>query len=120
MRLRDLADRRCLLLAPAAAQAHPHVWVDVAVGGALRRQAGGSPRSAITGASTKAFPAFALQGLDADGDGTYSPEELQPLAQENVESLADFDFFTFLSVGDYQAGFAAPTDYSPRPRRTTG
>ena len=60
----------------------------------------------------EAFSAFALQGLDTDGDGAYSPEELRPLAQENVESLAEYDFFTFVSVGDYRAGFAAPKEYS--------
>ena len=57
------------------------------------------------------FSAYALQGLDTDRDGKYSPQELEPLAKENVESLKDFDFFTFLSVGDYQAGFSAPKDY---------
>ncbi len=30
---------------------------------------------------------MAVQGLDTDSDGTYSKEELQPLAQVNVESL---------------------------------
>ncbi|HWT30348.1 MAG TPA: DUF1007 family protein, partial [Propylenella sp.] len=58
-----------------------------------------------------AFSAFALQGLDTNQDGRYAPEELAPLAQVNVESLADYGFFTFVSVGDYQAGFAAPQDY---------
>ena len=44
----------------------------------------------------------------------------QPLAKENVELLKEFDFFTFLSVGDYQAGFAAPKDYHHRPDGRTG
>jgi ABC-type nickel/cobalt efflux system permease component RcnA/ABC-type uncharacterized transport system substrate-binding protein len=57
------------------------------------------------------FSAYALQGLDLDRDGEYSPEELEPLARENVESVGEFDYFTFLSVGDYRAGFAAPTEY---------
>ena len=52
------------------------------------------------------FSAYALQGLDTNRDGKYSAEELKPLAKENVESLKDYDYFTFLSVGDYQAGFA--------------
>ena len=59
----------------------------------------------------EAFSAYALQGLDADRDGTFSAAELEPLAKENVESLSDFGYFTFLSLGDYQAGFAAPKDY---------
>src|SRR5688500_17790999 len=99
-----------LLLAPAEAQAHPHEWIDVA------SEVLFDGRGRIAGIRhhwrfDEGFSAFALQGLDADGDGTYSPEELEPLAQENVESLGDFDFFTFLSTGDYQAGFAAPKDY---------
>lgn len=59
----------------------------------------------------EAFTAFALQGLDTDGDGRHSREELEPLAKENVEALVDYGYFTFVSVGDYAAGFAAPENY---------
>jgi ABC-type uncharacterized transport system substrate-binding protein len=93
---------------PAAA--HPHVWVDVA------SQILFDTEGRMVGIRhhwrfDEFFSAYAVQGLDADGDGVLTREELQPLAQVNVESLHEFDFFTFVSVGDYNAGFAAPQDY---------
>ena len=41
------------------------------------------------------FSTYALQGLETKEKGVYSREELAPLAQINVESLKEFDFFTF-------------------------
>jgi ABC-type uncharacterized transport system substrate-binding protein len=58
-----------------------------------------------------AFSSYAIQGLDADGDGTYSDEELKPLAKINVESLKEFDFFTYLTVGDNELDFVEPQEY---------
>jgi ABC-type uncharacterized transport system substrate-binding protein len=111
LRFRDLLVAAVLAVAPSAASAHPHEWIDVA------SEVLFDPRGQITAVRhhwrfDEAFSAFALQGLDTDGDGLYSAGELEPLAQENVQSLADFGYFTFLSAGDYQAGFSAPKDYS--------
>ena len=110
MRLRHLLIGLPLLL-PAAAAAHPHEWVDVA-SEVLFDAKGQIIAVRHHWRFDEAFSAFAVQGLDTNGDGAYSPEELVPLAQENVESLKDFDFFTFVSTGDYAAGFSAPRDYS--------
>ncbi len=110
MRLRDIILIALLLLAPSLARAHPHVWVDSASEMVF------DDKGRITAVRhhwlfDEEFSAYALQGIDTNRDGKFSVEELKPLAKENVESLKDFDYFTFLSVGDYQAGFAAPTDY---------
>jgi ABC-type uncharacterized transport system substrate-binding protein len=110
LRFRRLLIALLVLLAPAGARAHPHEWVDVA----SEILFDGQGRVAAVRHHWRfdeGFSAFALQGLDSDGDGLYSPAELQPLAQENVESLGDFEFFTFVSAGDYKAGFGAPKDY---------
>jgi ABC-type nickel/cobalt efflux system permease component RcnA/ABC-type uncharacterized transport system substrate-binding protein len=99
-----------MLLPPAIAAAHPHIWIDSASEILFDKQ------DRIVGIRhhwrfDEAFSAYAVQGLDADRDGTYSRAELEPLARENVESLAEFYFFTELTVGTYLAGFDDPQDY---------
>jgi len=57
---------------------------------------------------------MAIEGLDTNKDGTYSKEELQPLAQVNVESLKDFDYFTFVHFEgeeDKTLPLKPPVDY---------
>ena len=57
------------------------------------------------------FSAFATQGLDADHDGKLSREELAELAKTNVESLKDFDYFTFARSALASSLSRMPTDY---------
>ena len=96
--------------APTIAAAHPHVWVttrsDIVFGAdgqmtAIRHHWTFDPT----------YSAFAVQGLDANGDGKLTPDELQDLAKENVESLADFNYFTSLKAGGVRQAFGAPRDY---------
>ena len=58
-----------------------------------------------------AFTAFAIQGFDTNGDGIYSREELSELAQVNIESMADFGYFTFGDNTRIELDFETPTDY---------
>jgi ABC-type uncharacterized transport system substrate-binding protein len=57
------------------------------------------------------FSAFATQGLDKNNDGTLSREELAELAQVNVESLKEFEYFTVGKNGAGNLTFAEPVDY---------
>ncbi len=109
-RARILALLAALMVFPDAGGAHPHVWVDAASEIVFDNE------GRITAVRhhwrfDEAFSAFAVQGLDTDGDGAYTREELAPLAQINVESLSEYEFFTFLSAGDDEAGFSEPRDY---------
>ena len=103
-----------LLAVPVAvstgAGAHPHVLVDAA-SEIVFDEKGRIAAVRHHWRFDEAFSAFAVQGLDTDGDGAYTREELAPLAQINVESLSEYEFFTFLSAGDYEAGFSDPRDY---------
>lgn len=56
------------------------------------------------------FSAFATQGLDENGDGQFSREELVELAQINIDSLKDFEYFTFVQMGEKDPAYAAPSD----------
>lgn len=92
------------------AQAHPHVWVTSR--STIVYGPGGDP-TAIRHAwrFDEMFSAFAIQGLDTDGDGVYSREELAELASVNVTSLKEFGFFTHVSSGGKEAKFRPPVDY---------
>ena len=80
------------------AQAHPHVWVTST--SELVYGADG----AITGIRHSwkfddMFSTYALQDIQTKTKGVYTREELAPLAQINVDSLKEFDFFTFARTG---------------------
>lgn len=109
--------RLCLcaafVIAPSLAIAHPHVWVD-SRSDILFDDDGRIDAVRHSWTFDEMFSAFASQGLDTDGDGTLSREELQPLAQVNVESLYEFDYFTFLGVigiDEVYGVFSDPIDY---------
>ena len=81
------------------AHAHPHVWATV------RSEIMFDAKGQITGVRhawtfDEFYTAMAVQGLDTNGDGVFSEEELKPLAEVNVNSLKDFDYFTFVHIGD--------------------
>ena len=44
------------------------------------------------------YSAFATTGIKARTKGQFTREELQPLAQLNVESLKDFAYFTYAKI----------------------
>ena len=93
-----------------AASAHPHVFVESRAE-VVFDEAGRLSAVRHVWSFDEAFTAFAVQGLDENGDGELSREELQPLAQVNVESLAEYDFFTFLHQDGADIAFEPPSEY---------
>jgi ABC-type uncharacterized transport system substrate-binding protein len=93
-----------------SASAHPHVWVVSA--SELIYAADGSI-SGVRHAWTfdDMFSTYALQGIEAKTKGAYTREELAPLAQTNVESLKEFNFFTFAKADGKKERFLEPVDY---------
>jgi ABC-type uncharacterized transport system substrate-binding protein len=92
------------------ADAHPHVWVTI------KSQVLYDAEGRVTGVRhawtfDEMFSAFAVQGLDTDGDKVYSAKELAPLAEVNVQSLKEFDYFTFGKLDGKGAAFRNPVDY---------
>jgi ABC-type uncharacterized transport system substrate-binding protein len=89
--------------------AHPHVWV------AARATVLFDKDGRIAGVRNvwtfdEMYSAFATQGLGKDGKPP-TREELQPLARTNIESLAEFDYFTFAREAGKKAAFQEPSDY---------
>ena len=99
-----------MLVFAGEARAHPHVFVDMKSAFVIDAE-GRLTAVRHVWRFDEPFSAYAVQGLDSDGDGTYNREELTELAKVNVESLEEFDFFTFLEFSDEAVSFAAPTDY---------
>lgn len=93
----------------ASVYAHPHVWVTARTELVFNGPVMESVRHVWQ--FDEAFTSFAIQGLDTNEDGELSHEELQPLAKVNVESLQEYDFFTYIEGGDFEAEFADPKEY---------
>ena len=97
------------------AAAHPHVWVSA------REQVIFDAKGeieAIRHAWTfdEMYSAFVTEGQGKDGQ-LMTKEELAPLAKSNVESLAEFDFFTYAKVANAKIEFGMPIDYSLEQRK---
>lgn len=96
---------------PSAALAHPHVWVtvktDVLFDGA-GRISGFRHRWTFD----EFYSAFAVQGMDKNGDGKFDRAELEPLAKVNIESLSEFGYFTFAWLGKEALERGEPQDYA--------
>jgi len=108
----SLAVAVCIGFATAA-DAHPHVWATV------RSEIVFGPDHRITDIRhawtfDEFYTAMAVEGLDTNKDGVYSKEELAPLAKVNVESLKEFDYFTFVHLDgedDKPLKLKPPVDY---------
>ncbi len=97
-----------LVLQSSVARAHPHVWV------AVRSEVVFAPDGKIAGVRhawefDEMYSAFAVQGLGKDGKPP-TREELAPLAKTNVESLAEFEFFTYAKQNNAKLKFKEPTE----------
>lgn len=98
------------LLSAGPAAAHPHVFVDAHAELVFDKE-GRMDAVRNIWQFDEAFTQFAIQGLDANGDGKLSDDELKPLADVNVKSLKEFKFFTYLTAGGKEAEFLPPKEY---------
>ncbi|RAI44244.1 DUF1007 family protein [Rhodoplanes roseus] len=99
-----------LLQSVNAARAHPHVWVTFhseLLYAADGRMTG--VRHAWT--FDDMFSAYALQGIRHARKGAYTRQELSGLAETNMTSLMEYDFFTYAKADGKTAPFAPPVDY---------
>jgi ABC-type uncharacterized transport system substrate-binding protein len=99
-----------LLLSVNRAQAHPHVWVTFH---SEMLYAADGTMTGVRHAWTfdDMFSAYALQGTSHARKGQYTREELASLAQTNVDSLKEYDYFTYARADGKKLKFAEPVDY---------
>ena len=101
-----------------AASAHPHVWVTV------KSDLVYAPDGSVTGVQhawtfDEMYSTFALQGIEGKKKGEFTREELAPLATVNVDSLKEYDFFTYAKANDKTVEFNEPQagyylEYDPK------
>ena len=89
------------------ARAHPHVWVT------MKTELVYAGDGTVTGvrhhwAFDDMFSAFATQGLESKEKGKFTREELSPLAKVNVESLKEYDYFTYATADGKKAPLTDP------------
>ena len=89
------------------ARAHPHVWVT------MKTEVLYAADGTVTGlrhawSFDDMFSAFATQGLDSKEKGKFTREELAPLAKVNVESLKEYDYFTYATADGKQVELGGP------------
>ena len=98
------------LLAAGQAQAHPHVWVTMK-SEVVYRADGTATGVRHAWTFDDMFSTFATQGLASKEKGKFTREELAPLAEVNISSLKDFDYFTVARANGKKADLTAPVDY---------
>lgn len=96
--------------ATIAASAHPHVWV-VAKAELVFAPDGGVIAIKHVWTFDEMYSAFAAQGLDKNNDGKLTREELAELAEVNVTSLKEFEYFSVGRAGGADIKFNDPVDY---------
>lgn len=88
--------------------AHPHVWVTYET--TVVYDNGNVVGFDHIWTFDDMYTAMAIEGLDKNGDGTYTREELAELADVNIQGLKDFDYFTYAKLGESALKMAAPKD----------
>jgi ABC-type uncharacterized transport system substrate-binding protein len=97
-------------LSCGTAVAHPHLYATMQTTIML------TPGSKIKGLRIRwnfdaTYTQFSLEGLDANGNGTYEPEEIQPLTDENIKNLLESKYFTIAKQSDTEIPQAPVTVY---------
>jgi ABC-type uncharacterized transport system substrate-binding protein len=105
-----LAATVVLLAAVTQASAHPHVFVT------MKSEVVYAPDGTLTAVRhawtfDDMFSTYALQGLESKEKGVYTREELAPLAEVNITSLKEYDYFTQATVNGGKIEFSGAADY---------
>lgn len=93
------------------ASAHPHVFVTSRTE-ILYGSNGAVQALRHRWSFDEAYSAYMVQGLDKNGDGKLTSEELAELAKVNMESLPDVGFFTIAKANGKTQDYGTPSEAS--------
>ena len=85
---------------PLPALAHPHIFIDATRRDHLQRRRARSSRSTTPGRSTRPIRRGRCRGSTPTMTARCRREELQPLADDNMQGLADYEYYTFAGEGE--------------------
>jgi ABC-type uncharacterized transport system substrate-binding protein len=92
--------------------AHPHVWIT------MKSEVIYAPDGSVTGirhawSFDDMFSVYALQGIENKTKGIYTRAELAPLADTNVTSLKEYNYFNYARIEGKKRkdAFTDPVDY---------
>lgn len=99
-----------LLQTCGLAHAHPHILINA------KADIQFNPQGQLVGIRNvwdfdDAFSAYAIQGYDSKRDGKPTRQDLQPLADINVKSLAVYHFFTQVKIDGAPVSLGGPQHY---------
>ena len=97
------------LLTAGAASAHPHVFIMAR--SELVYDGGNFIGVDQHWTFDESYSAFAVQGLDPRKDGVLTRDDLAALAKVNIESLAEFEYFSFGKSSGRKLEFGQPENY---------
>lgn len=92
MRFLPLALLGAVLATPALA--HPHIFID-AKATVVFDDSGAVTEIRNAWSFDEMFSAWSIEGLDVNNDGAVSREEQQELANQDMDGLAQYEFYTF-------------------------
>lgn len=113
-RLLPLALTGAMLATPVAA--HPHIFID-GKATVVFDASGAVSEVRHEWSFDEAFSSWSIEGLDTNGDGIVSREEQQDLANQDMDGLAQYQFYTFAGEQgddinlDFERGMAPTRDY---------
>lgn len=99
----------CITL-PAAAQAHPHVFVEANLD-IVQNEAGEATHIRHVWRFDELFSSSLLLDFDDNGNGQLDVAELQEIASVTSQSIAEYNFYTEIRNGDQIINFYEPDPY---------
>lgn len=102
-----------LFATTGVARAHPQIWVT------MKSEVIYAPDGSVIGirhawSFDDMFSTYALQGIEHKKNGVYTREELAPLAEANINSFKDFNYFNYARIDGQKRedAFDEPVGYS--------
>ena len=112
LRVFGAAALAAVALLPAAAQAHPHVWIDYEV--VVKFGPEGPDGVRIDWAFDEMISALIIQKYDTNKDGKFSPDETRLIEKEHFSFLKDFNYFVEMKVNGALMPVKAVKDFEAR------